>query len=95
MADNDEPWRNLGFAEAPAVFEGAPQRARVQTEGWVAERLFCPNCGADRLQQHPANRPVADFLCTVCDEDYELKAAKGRLGRKVPRYLGWAAPIAS
>lgn len=83
MAETDEPYRNLGFEEAPAEFTGPPQRVRIQTERWAAERLFCPNCGAGRLRQHPNNRPVADFLCPACGEDYELKAGKTRLGGKV------------
>lgn len=78
MAEDDEPWRNLGFEEAPAAFESASQTAKARSEGWVAGRLFRPNCGAERLQQHPANKPVADFLCTTCGEDYELKAGKSR-----------------
>lgn len=82
-ASDDEPWRNPGFEEPPAAFRGPTQRARWQTEGWVAERLFCPNCTADRLNPHVANRPVADFWCGTCGEDYELKAAKSAFGAKV------------
>lgn len=82
-SEDDERWRNLGFAERASVFESASQNARVWTENWVAHRLFCPNCGAASLNQHPANRPVADFLCATCGEDYELKSQKGRFGRKI------------
>ena len=73
----------LGFAEERAVFKGPTQNARVLTEGWVADHLFCPNCGEARLMQQPANRPAADFLCRTCDQDYELKSKQGALGRKV------------
>jgi len=82
-APPDDRWRNLGFEETQARFESASQNARVWSEGWVADRLFCPNCGHAALDPHPANRPVADFLCAVCHEDYELKAQKGRFGRRV------------
>lgn len=81
--EDDNPALPLGFAEERAVFKGATQNARVLTEGWVADHLFCPNCGEDRLKQHPPNRPAADFLCPQCDEDYELKGKRGRLGGKV------------
>lgn len=39
----------LGFEEAQALFESASQNARVWTESWVAMRLYCLNCGAERL----------------------------------------------
>ncbi|HTK36721.1 MAG TPA: DpnI domain-containing protein [Caulobacteraceae bacterium] len=73
----------LGFEEAAAVFDSGSQNARVWTESWVALQLFCLNCGAPRLERFAANRPVADFVCRVCDEEYELKSQKGRFGSKV------------
>jgi type II restriction enzyme len=78
----DEPF-DLGFAEPATVFDSPPQNARVFTEQWVAAYLFCPNCGARRLAQHPNNRPVADFHCAECREEFELKSKKGRFGPKV------------
>ena len=65
------------------VFESAAQNARVLSEMWAAAQLYCPNCGAARLARHPANAKVADLWCETCGEDYELKATKGRFGRKV------------
>lgn len=65
------------------MFRGPTQNARVLTEGWVADHLFCPNCGEARLKQNPPNRPAADFVCRTCDEDFELKGKRGRLGGKV------------
>ncbi len=53
------------------------------TESWVAAHLFCPNCGERRIAQHAANRPVADFHCAGCREEFELKAQRGRFGDKV------------
>jgi type II restriction enzyme len=79
----DPPWAGLGFEEALTPFESASQNARIWTEGWVAKSLFCPSCGADRLWKYPNNHPVADFLCEACNEEYELKSQKNRIGRKV------------
>jgi len=79
----DEPWTNLGFEEAQAVYQSPSQNARALTEAWVAGGLFCPNCGAARLRQFAANSRVADFWCDGCSEEYEIKAKSGRLGRKV------------
>ena len=83
MSEDDAPWANLGLREEAAVFESASQNARVLTEGWVAESLFCPNCGAQPISRFAANRPVADFLCDTCSEEYELKSQKARLGARV------------
>jgi type II restriction enzyme len=79
----DERWKNLGFREDAAIFQSASQNARVWTEGWVRDSLFCPNCGSTTLDRYPNNRPVADFICKTCDENYELKSQKGKFGRKV------------
>ena len=67
----------LGFEEAQAEFQHAPQRARVWTEGWVAREMFCLNCGSPQLRQLPANSPVADFDCPACADQYEVKAKNG------------------
>jgi len=65
------------------VFVSPSQNARVLSEGWIAAHMFCPSCGADRLEAFPNNSPVADFGCGACGEEFELKAKNGRLGRKV------------
>jgi type II restriction enzyme len=78
-----DPPLNLGFEEAPTPFEHGGQRARIWTEHWVSNRLFCPNCGAERMSQFAGNRPVADFYCPVCREEYELKSQKHRFGPNI------------
>jgi type II restriction enzyme len=80
MAD---PPLNLGFEESATPFESASQNARVWTEQWAHAWLFCPNCGAGRLDRFEGNRPVADFHCGACREEFELKSQKGRFGRSV------------
>jgi type II restriction enzyme len=55
----------------------------VFTESWVAAYLYCPACGARPIAQHPANRPVADFWCRACAEEFELKSQRGRFGPRV------------
>lgn len=83
MTDEDAAWSNLGFAEGAAVFKGPTQNARVLSEGWVAANAFCPSCGAERLTAFANNSPVADFHCRTCSEEYELKATKARIDRKL------------
>lgn len=58
------------------------QIIRVITESWVNSSIFCPNCG-DNLTNFENNKPVADFYCRKCSEEYELKAKNGKLGKKI------------
>ena len=78
-----EPPLHLGFQEDAAAFTSPSQNARAWTEQWVDAHLFCPNCGAPKLTKYANNRPVADFVCEQCREDYELKSQKTRFGAKV------------
>jgi type II restriction enzyme len=79
----EPPPFSLGFEEPGAAYVSSSQRARVFTESWVAAYLFCPNCGERRISPHVANRPVADFHCGGCREEFELKSQRGRFGAKV------------
>lgn len=58
------------------------QKIRVLTENWVGEYMYCPNCG-NSLHGYENNRPVADFYCSKCNEDYELKSKKNSMGKKI------------
>lgn len=58
------------------------QKMRVLTEQWVDENIFCPNCG-NAIVNYENNRPVADFYCSKCKEDYELKSKKDKIGNKI------------
>ena len=78
----DDPW-DFGFSETGVAFKSAAQSARVWTEEWVGRWCYCPNCGSPNLEPFGANRPVADFGCRDCPEEYELKSTKGRFGPKV------------
>lgn len=44
-----------------ASYTSHSQIARVVTEGWVAENMYCPRCGCSHLTHLTANRPVADL----------------------------------
>jgi type II restriction enzyme len=78
-----DPPLNLGFEEASAHFESASQNARVWTEAWAGANLFCPSCGRSDITRYRANRPVADFACQQCGEDFELKSQKGKFGPRI------------
>lgn len=64
-------------------YRSPSQKARVLTEGWVKKEIYCPNCGYVRLEQYSNSKPVADFFCKSCSEDFELKSKKTAFGLKV------------
>jgi len=58
------------------------QKIRVITESWTLNQIFCPRCGFS-IVNYENNKPVADFYCKKCVEDFELKSKKGKINRKV------------
>ncbi len=76
---------NLCFDESAEIgYHSASQKARVLTEKWVERNMFCPRCGNPRMQHFENNRPVADFYCECCKNEFELKSKSGKLGDKIP-----------
>src|SRR5690606_15793473 len=68
---------NLKFDMAiSSGYINSSQIARVLTESWVKLNAYCPSCGNDELNQFSNNSPVADFLCTICKAEFELKSKK-------------------
>jgi type II restriction enzyme len=63
-------------------YRSASQKIRVLTENWVDNEVYCPACGAD-INRYESNRPVADFFCPNCREEYELKSKKDSIGNKI------------
>lgn len=59
------------------------QKIRVLTEDWVDRQIYCPNCGHLDIDQYRSNKPVADFFCSNCREDYELKSKKDNMGSRI------------
>ena len=65
-------------------YSSKSQISRLLTENWVEKNIYCPNCGNDRIVKFENNRPVADFFCDFCREEYELKSKSKSFGHKVP-----------
>lgn len=65
-------------------YKSQSQKIRILTEKWVEEQIYCPNCGCVGVDKYENNKPVADFYCKKCSEDYELKSKKGKVGKVVP-----------
>lgn len=75
---------NLLFnAELANTYKSPSQKVRILSEDWVKNQLYCPNCGHQEIDNYIDNKPVADFFCSNCSEDYELKSSKNRFGSRV------------
>lgn len=64
-------------------YHSSSQIARILTENWVSKNMFCPRCGNPHLEHFENNRPVADFFCPNCRNEYELKSKNGNLQQKI------------
>ena len=67
---------NLKLAQG---YRSNSQIARVLTENWVLNNSYCPSCGDLPLSEFENNKPVADFYCKKCSEEFELKSKGGKL----------------
>lgn len=75
---------NLHFNQSLAKnYKSPSQIIRVLSEDWVAKQSYCPNCNAEPLVEFANNQPVADFYCSNCDEEYELKSKKAKLSNVI------------
>ena len=71
---------NLHFNQSLAKnYSSQAQKIRVLSEAWVKNNGYCPNCSTQPLAEFANGRPVADFYCSNCDEQYELKSKKAKL----------------
>ena len=68
----------------PAVlatrYKSKAQQARVVTEAWGLEQLFCANCDSTSLGGTPVNNQAIDFVCPRCSAPFQLKAKNGAIG---------------
>jgi len=59
------------------------QRARVLTQAWIGENMYCPSCEAERIEQVPEGEKVIDFVCPDCYEPFQLKSKKDKFHGRV------------
>ncbi len=64
-------------------YKSPAQRARVVTEGWATEELYCPACSQERLTPSPANTRAVDFKCRRCMQSYQLKGKSSAFTSRV------------
>ncbi len=64
-------------------YKSKSQIARVLTESWTEENMYCPVCGWPTINKFPNNRAVADFYCPNCRNEFEQKSKNGAFGVKI------------
>jgi len=57
-----------------SAYTSRSQKARVMTEAWVKENMYCPACSSEELHLAPQGTEVVDFNCPDCEEQYQLKS---------------------
>jgi len=66
-----------------AKYKSFSQRARVATEAWGSENLYCPNCSEDGLGCTPPNTPSIDYVCEGCNSTFQLKSQSSPLSFRI------------
>lgn len=64
-------------------YKSQSQKARVVSEAWGAENLYCANCSCNRLARLPTNTRAVDFKCRECDSLFQLKCQSRTLGGQI------------
>ena len=55
-------------------YKSFSQRARVATEAWGRQNLYCPTCAEECLDSTPPNTPSIDYVCGGCSYTFQLKS---------------------
>ena len=75
---------DLGMrCELAANLSSPSQRARVLTEAWVEDNMYCPACESDSLDRLARGTRLLDFRCGDCEEGFQLKAQRHAFGKRV------------
>lgn len=64
-------------------YSSPSQQARVITESWAADNLFCPSCPSPLLTRSAAGTPAVDFACPRCKSIFQLKSRSSAFGAKI------------
>jgi len=66
-----------------AAYKSPSQRARIISEAWGRENLYCPRCSSPRLEPSPPNTQVIDFICPRCTSAFQLKSQSRPFSQRI------------
>lgn len=67
----------LPFEKSPEHWKSQSRISGYAGEMWALENLKCPLCETkNSLKDYKNNKPVRDFYCDSCGEDFQIKASK-------------------
>jgi type II restriction enzyme len=69
--------------ELAARYKNRAQQARVVTEAWGEENLYCPNCSSRTLRPYGAGTEAFDYACPQCDSPFQLKSQSRPLSARI------------
>jgi type II restriction enzyme len=55
-------------------YKSPAQKARVVSEAWGRDNLYCPNCQSPALNPEPNNTAAFDYSCPNCQLPFQLKS---------------------
>jgi len=73
----------LCSVESALKYRSKSQIARVVSEKWLTEQMYCPACTSSSLTPAPNNCPGTDFTCPKCTLGYQLKSRKSALTNRI------------
>jgi type II restriction enzyme len=66
-----------------APYKSPAQQARVVTEGWGRDNLYCPSCASPRLNPAPPNTEAIDYHCPSCGLPFQLKSKSSAISDRI------------
>src|SRR5215207_3723577 len=64
-------------------YKSPTQQARVVTEAWGCDNLYCPNCPSPILNSAPNNTRAFDYVCPNCQLSFQLKSKSSPIGSRI------------
>jgi type II restriction enzyme len=64
-------------------YKSPSQQARVVTEAWGRDNLYCPNCPSPILNSAPNNTQAFDYVCPSCGLSFQLKSKSSPIGSRI------------
>jgi type II restriction enzyme len=64
-------------------YRSGAQRARIATEAWAQENLYCPSCDSPSITRTPVNTPAVDYRCPNCKAAFQLKSQSRAFSNRI------------